>query len=95
MASDTPQLPLLLDISAAARFVGVGSGVIGGWGLAFVRAGRAVEKDVFAAVKSTCTKGDRFSIFMTPFRFWASFHLIARALRYIAAWGGTKCLVLQ
>jgi len=39
--------PLLLDINAAARFVGVGSGVIRGWvndGLPFVRAGRGGKK---------------------------------------------------
>lgn len=41
------QLPLLLDINAAAQFVGVGSGVIRGWiteGLPFVRAGRGGKK---------------------------------------------------
>jgi hypothetical protein len=45
MTPDTQ--PLLLDITAAARFVGVGSGVIRGWiteGLPFVRAGRGGKK---------------------------------------------------
>jgi hypothetical protein len=40
-------IPLLLDINAAARLVGVGSGVIRGWvadGLPFVRAGRGGKK---------------------------------------------------
>jgi hypothetical protein len=38
---------LLLDINAAARLVGVGSGVIRGWvteGLPFIRAGRGGKK---------------------------------------------------
>jgi hypothetical protein len=45
MTPDTT--PLLLDINAAARFVGVGAGVIRGWvidGLPFVRAGRGGKK---------------------------------------------------
>ena len=39
--------PLLLDINASARFIGVGIGVIRGWvseGLPFVRAGRGGKK---------------------------------------------------
>lgn len=38
---------LLIDINAAARFVGVGTGVIRGWvadGLPFIRAGRGGKK---------------------------------------------------
>jgi hypothetical protein len=47
MTSDAPHLPLLLDVNAAARFVGVGSCVIRGWvaeGLPFVRAGRGGKR---------------------------------------------------
>ena len=46
--SVSPQAePLLLDITRAAAFVGVGVGVIRGWvldGLPFVRAGRGGKK---------------------------------------------------
>ncbi|MBZ5569004.1 MAG: helix-turn-helix domain-containing protein [Acidobacteriia bacterium] len=47
MATTPHSEPLLMDINAAAAFVGVGSGVIRGWasdGLAFVRAGRGGKK---------------------------------------------------
>jgi len=46
-SSPQSENPLLLDVRAAAAFVGVGSGVIRHWcadGLPFVRAGRGGKK---------------------------------------------------
>lgn len=47
MSTNTDFTPLLLDINAAARFIGVGPGVLRSWindGLPFIRAGRGGKK---------------------------------------------------